>query len=64
MAGLCGVVIMLIKSTLDRGSAEKFGPDSRLCMYSSSDYGSDHYFSVGFVRYFGVSPTICSSVST
>ena len=28
------------KSTVDRGSAEKFGPDSGLCMSRSSGYGS------------------------
>ena len=28
-----------LKSTLDRGSAEKFGPDSGLCMTRSSGYG-------------------------
>ena len=47
-----------LKSTVDRGSAEKFGPDSGFCMSRSSDYGSDHKFSVGHVRYFGVSSTI------
>ena len=29
-------------STVDRGSAEKFVPDSGLCMFRSSDCGSDH----------------------
>ena len=31
-----------LESTVDRGSAEKFGPDSGLCISRSSDYGSDH----------------------
>ena len=31
-----------LKNTLDRGSAENFGPDSGLCMSRSSDCGSDH----------------------
>ena len=30
-----------LKSTLDRGSADKFGPDSGLCMSRSSDYSQD-----------------------
>ena len=31
-----------LKSTVDRGSAGKFGPDSGLCMSRSLDYGSDN----------------------
>ena len=31
-----------LKNTMDRGSAENFGPDSVLCMSRSSDCGSDH----------------------
>ena len=50
-----------LKSTVDRGSAEKFGPGSGLCMSRSSDYGSGQ-FSVCLVRYFGVSSTILFSV--
>ena len=30
------------KNTVDRGSAENFGPESGLCLSRSSDYGSDH----------------------
>ena len=33
-----------LKNTLDRRSAENFGPDSGLCMSRSSDCGSDNYF--------------------
>ena len=46
-----------LKNTVDRGSAENFGPDSELCMPRSSDCGSDHLFSVGLGQYFGVFST-------
>ena len=36
-----------LKNTLDRGSAESFGPVSGFCQSRSSDHGSDHQFSVG-----------------
>ena len=54
---LCGFADL--KSTVHRGSAEKFGPDSGLCMSGSSDYGLDHSFLVGlWFRYFCVLSTI------
>ena len=53
-----------LKSTVDRGSADKFGPDSGLCMSRSSDYGLDHQFSVYLVRYFGVLSTALFSLSS
>ena len=31
-----------LRNTVERGSAENFGPDSGLCMSRSSDCGSDH----------------------
>ena len=31
-----------LKNTVDRGSAENFGPDSGLCTSRSADCGSDH----------------------
>ena len=46
-----------MKNTVDRGSAENFGPDSGLCMSRSSDCGSDHSFSVGLGQFFGVLST-------
>ena len=46
-----------LKNTVDRGSAENFGPDSELCMSRSSDCGSEHLFSVGLGQYFGVFST-------
>ena len=36
-----------LKNTVDRGSAESFGPVSELCQSRSSNCGSDHQFSVG-----------------
>ena len=36
-----------LKNTVDRGSAESFGPVSGFCQSRSSDCGSDHQFSVG-----------------
>ena len=49
-----------LKSTVDHGSAKKFGPDCGLRIFRSSDYGSGHKFSVCVV--FGVSQTILFSV--
>ena len=42
------------KNTVDRGSAESFGPVSGFCQSRSSDCGSDHQFSVGLGQYAGV----------
>ena len=36
-----------LKNTVDRGSAESFGPVSGFCQSRSLDRGSDHQFSVG-----------------
>jgi len=46
-----------LKNTVVRGSAANFGPDSGLCMSRSSYSGSDHSFSAGLGRYFGVLST-------
>ena len=42
------------KNTVDRGSAESFGPVSGFCQSRSSDCGSDHQFSVGLGQCAGV----------
>ena len=48
-----------LKNTVDRGSAESFGPVSRFCQSGSSDHGSDHQSSVGLGQCAGVlSPNI------
>ena len=36
-----------LKNTVDRGSAESFGPVFGFCQSRSSDRGLDHQFSVG-----------------
>ena len=50
-----------LKNTVDRGSAESFGPVSGFCQSRSSDCGSDHQFSVGLSQcagvFFGKRPT-------
>ena len=43
-----------LKNTVDRGSAESFGPVSGFCQSRSSDCGSDHQFSVGLGQCAGV----------
>ena len=43
-----------LKNTVDRGSAESFGPVSGFCQSRSSDCGSDHQFSLGLCRCAGV----------
>ena len=43
-----------LKSTVDRGSAESFGPVSGFCQSRSSDCGSDHQFSVSLGQCAGV----------
>ena len=43
-----------LKNTVDRGSAESFGPVSAFCQSRSSDCGSDHLFSVGLGQCAGV----------
>ena len=43
-----------LKNTVDRGSAESFGPVSGFCQSRSSDRGSDHQFSVGLGQCAGV----------
>ena len=43
-----------LKNTVDRGSAESFGPVSGFCQSRSSDCGSDHQFSVGLGQRAGV----------
>ena len=39
-----------LKNTVDRGSAESFGPVSGFCQSRSSDCGSDNQFSVALVK--------------
>ena len=46
-----------LKNTVDRGSAENFGPDSGLCISRSSDCGSNHSFSVSLGQFCGVLST-------
>ena len=43
-----------LKNTMDRESAESFGPVSGLCLFRSSDCVSDHQFSVGLSQCAGV----------
>ena len=43
-----------LKNTVDRGSAESFGPVSGFCQSRSSDCGLDHQFSVGLSQCAGV----------
>ena len=43
-----------LKNTVDRRSAESFGPVSGFCQSRSSDCGSDHQFSVGLGQCAGV----------
>ena len=43
-----------LKNTVDRGSAESFGPVSGFCQSRSSDRGSDHQLSVGLRQCAGV----------
>ena len=43
-----------LKNTVDRGSAEPFGPVSGFCQSRSLDCGSDHQFSVGLGQCAGV----------
>ena len=43
-----------LKNTVNRGSAESFGPVSGLCQSRSSDCGSDHQFSVSLCQCAGV----------
>ena len=43
-----------LKNTVDRGSAESFGPVSGFCQSKSLDCGSDHQFSVGLAQCAGV----------
>ena len=43
-----------LRNTVDRGSAESFGPVSGFCQSRSSDCGSDHQFSVGLGQCAGV----------
>ena len=42
------------KNSVDRWSAESFGPVSGFCQSRSSDCGSDHQFSVGLGQCAGV----------
>ena len=46
-----------LKNTVDRGSAESFGPVSGFCQSRRSDCGSDHQFSVGPGQCAGVMST-------
>ena len=43
-----------LKTTVDCGSAESFGPLSGFCQSRSSDRGSDHQFSFGLGQCAGV----------
>ena len=43
-----------LKNTVDRGSAESFGPVSAFCQSKSRDCGSDHQFSVDLGQCAGV----------
>ena len=43
-----------LKNTVNRGSAESFGPVSGFCQSRSSDCGSDHQFSVSLGQCAGV----------
>ena len=43
-----------LKNTVDRGSAESFGPVPGFCQSRSSDCGSDHQFSDGLGQCAGV----------
>ena len=43
-----------LKNTVDRESAESFGPVSGFCQSGSSDRGLDHQFSVGLGQCAGV----------
>ena len=43
-----------LKNTVDRGSAESFGPVSGFCQSRSLDCGSDHQFSVSLGQCAGV----------
>ena len=45
-----------LKNTVDRESAESFGPISGFCQSRSSDCGSDHQFLVGLGQCPGVLP--------
>ena len=48
-----------LKNTVDRESAESFGPVSGFCQSGSSDRGLDHQFSVGLGQCAGVlSPNV------
>ena len=43
-----------LKNTLDRGTAESFGPVYGFCQSGSSDCGADHQFSDGLGQCAGV----------
>ena len=45
---------MDLKNTVDRGSAESFGPVSGFCQSRSSDCGWDHQFSISLGQCAGV----------